>query len=138
MNKKNKVMIFGTFDIFHEGHKNFLRQSKSEGNYLIVVIAREDTIKKLKKYNPINTEKHRLKTIIKSNLADEVILGNKTNKYSIIKKHKPDVICLGYDQKFFIDKLETKLKEFGLANTKVKRMKSHKPEIYESSKLMKN
>lgn len=131
-------MVFGTFDIFHEGHKNFLSQAKKEGSYLVVVIAREATIKKFKKYNPVNTESHRKQKIIESNLAYKIVLGNLKDKYSVIKKHKPDVICLGYDQKFFIDKLEGKLKEFGLVNTKVKRMKSYKPEIYKSSKLIKN
>jgi len=35
-------------------------------------------------------------------LADRVVLGNLKNKYAIIKKFKPDIICLGYDQKYFI------------------------------------
>jgi len=39
--KKKKVMVFGTFDIFHPGHRSFLNQAKKYGNYLIVVVARD-------------------------------------------------------------------------------------------------
>ena len=43
-----KVILFGTFDIFHKGHKNFLEQAQEFGDYLIVVIARDKTVKKIK------------------------------------------------------------------------------------------
>ena len=47
-NTIKKVMIFGTFDKFHPGHINFLKQSEQYGDYLIVVVARDITVKKLK------------------------------------------------------------------------------------------
>jgi len=75
--------------------------------------------------------------IQESALADEVILGSLGDKYAIIKKRKPNVICLGYDQEFFIENLKSKLKEFGLIKTEIIRLKSYKPEIYKSSKLRK-
>jgi len=28
-----KVMVFGTFDIFHSGHINFLEQARQEGDF---------------------------------------------------------------------------------------------------------
>ncbi len=136
--KKSKVMVFGTFDIFHLGHRNFLRQARNYGDYLIVVIARDATVLKVKNKNPKNNEQERLREVQESALADEVILGSLGDKYEIIKKRKPDVICLGYDQKFFIEDLEYELKAFGLAETEVIRLKSYKPEIYKSSKLKNN
>ena len=42
------VMAFGTFDLMHPGHEYFLRQAKKRGDYLIAVIARDSTVKKLK------------------------------------------------------------------------------------------
>ena len=45
---KIKIMTFGTFDIFHLGHKSFLKQAREFGNYLIVVIARDKTVKNIK------------------------------------------------------------------------------------------
>ncbi|GBE16442.1 glycerol-3-phosphate cytidylyltransferase [bacterium BMS3Abin15] len=130
-----KVMIFGTFDIFHPGHQSFLEQAKKCGDYLIVVVARDETVVKVKKQGTINNERKRLETIKKNELSDKVVMGSLGDKYEVLKKHKPDVICLGYDQKFFVDKLKDKLEEFKLNNTKIIKLKSYRPEIYKSSKL---
>lgn len=132
---KKKVMVFGTFDIFHLGHRSFLRQAKENGDYLTVVVARDKTVKSVKKQDTKNKEQARLENVQKSMLADKVVLGSLGDKYEVIKKYKPDVICLGYDQKFFIKNLKSKLKDFGLVETEVVRLKSYKPEIYKSSKL---
>lgn len=131
-------MVFGTFDIFHLGHRSFLRQAKESGDYLTVVVARDKTVKSVKKQDTKNKEQTRLENVQKSMLADEVILGSLGDKYEVIKKYKPDVICLGYDQKFFIKNLKSKLMDFGLIETEVIRLKSYKPEIYKSSKLKNN
>jgi len=92
----------------------------------------------VKKQKTVNSEQKRCKTLFDSNLADEVILGNLGNKYSMIKKHQPDVICLGYDQKAFVGELRKKLKEFKLDKTKVFRLKSYYPTKYKTSILKNN
>ncbi len=130
-----KVMVFGTFDIFHLGHRSFLKQAKKYGEYLIVVVARDETVLKVKKRETINKERERVRVIRKSKLADKVALGSRGNKYAIIKKYQPNVICLGYDQKFFADRLKENLEKFNLKNIKIIRLKSYRPEIYKSSKL---
>lgn len=128
-------MVFGTFDIFHPGHRSFLKQAKKYGDYLIIIVARDETVVRVKEQGTINNERKRLSIVRKSELADKVVLGGLGDKYEVIKKYKPDIICLGYDQKYFIDKLKYKLEELGLSDTKIIRMKAHKPEIYKSSKL---
>lgn len=132
---EHKVMVFGTFDIFHKGHENFLKQARERGNYLIVVIARDKTVLKVKGELPRNNEKIRLQTIIGNDLANEIILGGLADKYKIIKKHRPDIICLGYDQQAFTEKLEDKLKEYNLPNTKIARLKPYYQAKYKSSKI---
>lgn len=132
------VMAFGTFDIFHKGHGYFLRQAKKHGDYLVVVVARNATVEENKKEAPVNDEYERVENVRKSGLADRVILGSTGDKYALIAEYKPDVVCLGYDQKFFVEKLEEKLKEFGLEKTEIVRLKSYKPEIYKSSILKEN
>ena len=129
-------MVFGTFGILHQGHKYFLQQAKKYGNYLIVVISRDATVKQVKGKSPDNNEKQRQQAIIKSNLADKVVFGNLKNKYAIIKKFKPDVICLGYDQRYFLSQLEDEIKKLKL-NTKIIRLKSYKAHIYKTS-IIKN
>lgn len=127
-------MVFGTFDIFHSGHKSFLRQAKKYGDYLMVVVARDKTVKEVKGQVTRDKEQIRLKNIKKNKLADRAVLGGLGDKYAVIKKYKPDVICLGYDQKFFVQGLKKMLKNFEL-KTKIVRLKPCKPEIYKSSKL---
>jgi FAD synthetase len=129
------VMAFGTFDIFHEGHRSFLKQARKYGDYLIVVVARDETVKETKKQDTRNKETKRIRILRNSKIAEKVVLGSLGDKYAVIKKYKPDVICLGYDQKFFVEKLKNKLKEFGLRYTKIKRLEPYKPSVYKSSKL---
>jgi FAD synthetase len=132
-----KVMAFGTFDIFHPGHEKYLSQAKKLGNFLIVVVARDETVLKVKKQKVRNGEQKRKKILIESGLADEVVLGSLNDRYAVIEKYRPDVIALGYDQKVNLLELKNKLKEFKL-ETKIVRLKAFKPEIYKSSKLIMN
>ena len=129
-----KVITFGTFDIFHPGHISYLRQAKKLGDCLIVIIARDKTVMQIKKQETRNKELKRLKIIKSSGLANEVVLGNLRDKYAVIRKYKPDVIALGYDQKSFSEGLKKKLKEFKL-KTKIIRLKAYKPKIFKSSKM---
>lgn len=125
-----KVMVFGTFDIIHPGHRNLFKQAREYGDYLIVVAARDKTVLKVKGKLPVNNEKIRLDNIIKSNLADKAVLGDLKDKYKKIKDLKPDIVCLGYDQKYFIGGLSN-------LNIKIVKLKSYKPNIYKSSKIIK-
>lgn len=124
--------------MFHKGHESFLKQAKKYGGSLIVVVARDKTVKEIKGKLPRNKEKVRLEKIRKSGLADEVILGNFGDKYAIIRKIKPDVICLGYDQKAFVDNLAGFLFAFGMKNVRIKRLKAYRPEVFKSSLIHKH
>ena len=130
-------MAFGTFDLLHPGHKYFLRQAKKQGDYLIVVIARDTTVKKIKGELPRQNEKQRLKAILSLNLADKVVLGDRgLNKYRVIEKYRPDIICLGYDQTSFIDGLKKKIGELKL-KTKIIRLKPFQAHKYKTSIIKK-
>jgi FAD synthetase len=132
-----KVMVFGTFDIFHEGHKDFFRQAKEHGDLLIVVVARDKNVLEAKNSLPENNELARQKKISESKLADNVVLGDLNDKYKAIKEYKPDVICLGYDQAVMLEELNKKLSDLGLKETQVVRLNSFHPEMYKSSILRK-
>ena len=129
-----KVMTFGTFDIFHKGHESYLVQAREFGGFLIVVVARDETVLKVKGHEARNGENERLEVLKNSNLVDEAVLGNLNDKYAVIEKFRPEVIALGYDQKVNLPELKNKLKEFNL-KTKIIRLKSYKPEVYKSSKI---
>lgn len=121
-------MVFGTFDVIHKGHENFFKQARKHGDYLIAVVARNKTVLKVKSRLPRNKEKIRLNNLKKIKLIDKVVLGNIKDKYAVIKKLKPDIICLGYDQKAFTGKL----KNLGI---NIIRLRPYKPKIYKSSKI---
>jgi FAD synthetase len=129
-----KVMVFGTFDLVHPGHVHFLEQAKKHGNELVVVIARDSTVEKTKRRKPSFSENDRRQMVQALRVVDRAVLGYEGDVYRIVREEKPDVICLGYDQNFFVDKLEAKLAEFGL-KTKVIRLQPHAPETYKSSKI---
>ena len=129
-----KVMVFGTFDIVHLGHISFFKQARKYGDYLIVVVGRDKTVKKIKGRPPKHSEKIRFKKIKKVKLIDKVILGYLKNPYKIIQKYKPDIICLGYDQNSFVGGLLGALKRYKI-KSKILRLKPFKSEIYKSSKL---
>lgn len=131
-----KVMVFGTFDILHPGHLNFFKQAKKYGDYLIVVVGRDKTVKRIKGKLPRYSEKERVKQIAKLKVAQKVVLGHLKDPYKIIHKYKPDVICLGYDQKFFVDGLPEALKKLKLKIKTIK-LKPYKPEVYKTTKFLK-
>ncbi len=126
------VMVFGTFDIIHLGHENMFKQTRELGNFVIAVVARDDTVKSIKGRAPLHNESMRVKNLKKSSLADKVILGEKYDKYAVIKKYKPDVIALGYDQFAFTYGLKKLLIDMSL-NTQIQKLRPYKPEIYKSS-----
>jgi len=129
-----KVLIFGTFDILHPGHLNLFKQAKRFGDHLTVIVARDKTIKKVKGRLPRIREKERLKHVKDSSAVDKAMLGNQGNKYNIIKKISPDVICLGYDQTSFTDDLKQRLEKMKI-KAKIVRLKPYKEHRYKSSKL---
>jgi len=135
MNKTKKVLAFGTFDIFHKGHEFYLKEARKHSNVLNVVVARDSTVKQIKGKYPLNNELKRLAVIKNLNYVDNAFLGYEGDKYKIIEKLKPDIICLGYDQGSFTDNLEAILRDRGLTPKIVKFERGFRPELYKTSKL---
>lgn len=130
-----KVLVFGSFDLVHEGHKYFFREAKKLGDKLIVVVARDSTIREFKKHQPKFNEEERVNHIRDLELADEVKLGYDGDKWRIIEEIKPDIIALGYDQNSYTKGLKKGMKKRGL-DIEIVRLKNYKPERYKS-RLMK-
>ena len=127
-------MVFGTFDVLHPGHEYFLKESKKHGDELIVVIARDLTVKEIKGKLPLNNELKRLNAVKKLKYVDKALLGNLRDKYRIIEDIKPDVICLGYDQNSFTANLKNELKKRALL-IDIYRILPYRKDKFKSSKL---
>ena len=128
------VMAFGSFDILHPGHLYFLNQAKSKGDKLVVVIALDKTIEKVKGEKPKYNERQRLEHVKGMPMVDKAVLGYEKDTYEIIEEINPDVICLGYDQDSYSENLKEKLAERGI-NPEIIRLGPYKEDIYKSSKL---
>lgn len=91
-------MVFGTFDLLHEGHIHFFQEAKKYGDFLIVVIARDSSVLKMKGILPHHNELQRLAAVKKNPVVDKVVLGHEADFYKVIEEHSPNILCFGYDQ----------------------------------------
>lgn len=106
-------MATGTFDIIHPGHGYYLEESKKLGGKdarLVVVVARDSTVRSRKRV-PIVNEQQRLEVVKMLKPVDEAYLGSNTDMFKIVEKLKPDIISIGPDQNFDLQKLEDELKK---------------------------
>jgi D-beta-D-heptose 7-phosphate kinase/D-beta-D-heptose 1-phosphate adenosyltransferase len=95
---KTKVFTNGCFDILHRGHIDLLEKSKQIGDYLIVGLNSDASVKKLKgDSRPINNQEDRKKALESFKFVDEVVIFDEETPYELIKKIKPDVITKGGD-----------------------------------------
>ncbi|MEK7080955.1 MAG: adenylyltransferase/cytidyltransferase family protein [Patescibacteria group bacterium] len=136
VDKKIKIMVFGTFDGLHKGHINFFKQAKNftRNSFLIVSIARDKNVIKIKRRKPKLSENERLVLVKNSKFADKVVLGGQVKYLPHILKEKPDVIALGYDQVAYVRNLKKDLKNKGIL-VKIVRLKPYGERIYKNHLL---
>ncbi|MEA3514753.1 MAG: adenylyltransferase/cytidyltransferase family protein [Nanoarchaeota archaeon] len=134
---KIKVLLAGTFDIVHKGHLDMFRQAKELGDCLIVIVARDQNVRKLKGASPFHDENKRKAELEKIDIIDEIRQGSLGDPYKSIEEIKPEIICIGYDQGFFAEKLEDELRARKI-DSKIIRLKAYKPHKYKSSKIKKS
>lgn len=93
-----KVITYGTFDLFHEGHYNLLQRAKALGDYLIVGVTTErydEARGKLSVVDPLMT---RIENVKKTGFADEIIVEETVGqKVSDVKKYEVDIFTVGSD-----------------------------------------
>jgi cytidyltransferase-like protein len=93
------VLVGGVFDLIHPGHIHTLKAAKAEGDVLVVVVARQSTAQKIKRYRKIyHDEKLRKDLVTSLNFVDLALIGREGTLYDTVEYVKPNVIALGYDQ----------------------------------------
>lgn len=128
------VLCTGTFDMLHAGHLNYFEQAKRHGDTLIVIVARDSTVEREKKRKAVMNEHERLNAVQSLNIVDKAVLGNEGDKLKTVAALKPDIICLGYDQRVDEAQLASQLKQRGIS-AKIIRAKPYKEKMYKSSIL---
>lgn len=127
-------MLFGVFDLLHPGHLYLLYHARLKGEELIAVIARDAAVKRLKKLEPAWNERKRMRTVKATGLATKVILGDlKEGSYDVIRKYKPDMICLGYDQEALKKDLQARMKDNRLPQIPLYTLKPYKADVFHTS-----
>lgn len=130
-----KVMVFGTFDGLHAGHCHFFEQARAHGDVVIAVVARDETVARVKGRPPQRDIAERLEAVLSCGLVHDVVMGTcDEDKTAIIRTYMPDVIFLGYDQMAFVDDVYA-LQKSSDCGFMIIWGEPYKPHIYKSSLL---
>src|SRR3989344_1880079 len=116
MHPKKKVMVFGVFDGLHEGHVAVLNEAKKFGDYIIAGVAQDHIVWELRGRLPKNKFEDRFEHLEREDLVDKVVIGDhELNSWDIVKKHRPDVVVMGYDQDVLKSELERNFAKLGFS-----------------------
>lgn len=93
-----KVITYGTYDLFHQGHYNLLKRAKELGDYLIVGVTTEHFDEARGKVNVIDSTLERVENVRKTGLADEIIIEDHIGqKIEDIQRYGVDIFTVGSD-----------------------------------------
>jgi len=138
INVSKKVLIAGTFDILHPGHVFLINEAAKLGE-VHVIVATDRNRALYSGQIPVIPEQQRLELIKNIKNVKNARLGRYDNDtLKTVEEINPDIILLGPDQKFSVEKLSNALKMKGLNDIEVKRLEKYydKYELH-SSRLIK-
>ena len=93
-----RVITYGTFDLFHDGHRRLLERARALGDHLIVAVTTENFDDARGKLNVQQSLMDRIQNVQESGLADEVIIEEyEGQKINDIQKHHVDIFAIGSD-----------------------------------------
>ncbi len=96
-----KVITYGSFDLFHEGHYNILKRAKALGDYLIVGVTTEQYDESRGKLNIVDSLDRRIEHVRETGFADEIIVEDHPGqKVEDVQKYRIDIFedCIRYLQ----------------------------------------
>ncbi len=137
--KRKIVLASGNFDLLHLGHVRYLEDAKRTGGEnaeLIVIVARDKTVEKMKGRKPVMSEDQRRSLVEALKVVDEAILGyEELDIDKVLQKIRPDIIAVGHDQDAMEKAVRKAVAEKGLKIQIVKIGKFGKKELNSSSKI---
>lgn len=129
------VLVFGSFDGIHPGHKAMLKEARRHGDRLIAAVAPDNVIERLKGRFPQQLFEERCDALTATGLVDQITASDKTEgMYNVITRIKPDVVAFGYDQDALRENFLKFLEKTG-KQVKVVTLSPFEPEKYKSSKI---
>lgn len=117
------VLTGGAYDLLHKGHIITLQEAKQLGDFLVVVVARDVTVKNRKR-KPIHSEQDRVFMLNQLKIVDVAILGDEIDHMRVVRRIKPNIVALGADQDHIKEVLLDQFKDQGQEQTKIMRLKA--------------
>lgn len=116
--KMVKVITYGTYDMFHYGHKRLLERAKALGDYLIVGVTSDDYDKTRGKINNQQSLMERVAAVKATGIADEIIVEEyEGQKIDDIRRLGVDIFTVGSDWVGYFDYLKEYCKVVYLPRT---------------------
>ena len=96
--RKKIVFTNGCFDLLHVGHIRYLAQAKKLGDFLIIGLNSDSSVKELKgEDRPINSFEDRATLLSAIESVDLVIMFEEQTPENLIKDIVPDILVKGGD-----------------------------------------
>ena len=121
-----RVLVFGTFDHLHPGHRFVLTEAMKRGD-VTAIIARDSNVERIKGRLPSQNEDLRVQAVRASFPDVTAVLGDPDDFLMPVRVVQPDLILLGYDQR-----LPPGVSENDLI-CPVERLPAHRPGEFKSS-----
>ena len=113
-----KVITYGTFDMFHYGHRRLLERANALGDYLIVGVTSDDYDKTRGKINNQQSLMERVAAVKDTGIADEIIVEEyEGQKIDDIRRLGVDIFTVGSDWEGYFDYLNEYCKVVYLPRT---------------------
>ncbi len=94
------VFTNGCFDVIHAGHIKLLREAKQQGDYLIVGLNSDRSVRELKgPTRPINNEVDRFTVLSAIRYVDHVVMFDGDDLHDLIESLRPAIYVKGGDYK---------------------------------------
>jgi len=129
LRSKGKKIVFtnGCFDILHAGHADYLERARKFGDFLIVAVNSDSSVRKIKgEKRPVVPEEMRAKLLSSLKPVDLVFIFDEETPLRVIEAVRPDVLVKGADWPLekivgreFAGKVERIPFRFGISTTKI-------------------
>jgi D-beta-D-heptose 7-phosphate kinase/D-beta-D-heptose 1-phosphate adenosyltransferase len=95
---KRIVFTNGCFDLLHPGHMRYLDAARQLGDYLVVAVNTDRSVKAIKGANrPIQSQDERTELLAALSFVDAVVLFDQDNPLEVIRHLVPNVLVKGGD-----------------------------------------
>ncbi|RPJ22666.1 MAG: D-glycero-beta-D-manno-heptose 1-phosphate adenylyltransferase [Desulfobacteraceae bacterium] len=92
------VFTNGCFDLLHPGHMRYLYAARQLGDYLVVAVNTDRSVKAIKGANrPIQAQDERTELLAALSFVDAVVLFDEDNPLKVIQRLVPNVLVKGGD-----------------------------------------